>query len=100
MSSGAEAASVQMVIVVVSMLDGLVAAGAAVEATGWSKRRLFGLKGMGSLADSVRPHYRPERGRGCGQAPVVAVEEQDVGAGPAVPLPSLAPIERRTFSPD
>jgi hypothetical protein len=78
------------------LLDGLLAAGIAVEVTRRSKRRLFGLKGMALLAGAVRPPYRPEPGRGRGRPPDVVVDE-DVVAGPAVPLPPLAPIERRAF---
>jgi hypothetical protein len=47
------------------------------------------------LAAAVRPPYRPEPGRGRGR-PVVAADE-DVVAGPAAPLPPLAPVERRAF---
>jgi hypothetical protein len=62
------------------LLDLLVAAGIAVEVTRRSKRRLFGLKGMESLAAAVRLPYRPEPGRGRGR-PVVAVDE-DSSPGP------------------
>jgi hypothetical protein len=51
---------------------------------------------MASLADVVRPPYRPEPGRGRGRPPDVAVDE-DVAAGQVVPLPPLAPVERRAF---
>jgi probable HAF family extracellular repeat protein len=53
----------------IRLLDGLAAAGIAVEVTRRSKRRLFGLKGMASLADAVCPPYRPELGRGRGRPP-------------------------------
>jgi len=82
----------------IRLLDFLVAAGIAVEVTGRSKRRLFGLKeleGMELLADAVRPPRRPEPGRGRGRPPNVS--ESDVVAGPPPPLPPLTPIERRAF---
>jgi hypothetical protein len=81
------------------LLDSLVGAGIAVELTRRSKRRLFGLKGLKGterLAEAVRPPYHPEPGRGRGRPPNVAVDE-DVVAGPAVPLPPLAPIEHWAF---
>ena len=71
----------------IRLLDGLVAAGVAVEVTHRSKRRLFGLKGMAPLGEAVRPPYRPEPGRGRGRPPILAVED-DV-AGPPLPLPPL-----------
>ena len=76
----------------IRLLDGLVAAGVAVEVTHRSKRRLFGLKGMAPLGAAVRPPYRPEPGRGRGRPPTLPVEE-DVAA-PPLPLPSapLTPI--------
>jgi hypothetical protein len=81
----------------IRLLDGLVAAGVAVEVTRRSKRRLFGLKGMAPLGDAVRPPYRPEPGRGRGRPPILPVE---VGVADApLPLPSapLTPIDRRQF---
>jgi hypothetical protein len=78
------------------VLDFLVGAGIAVEVTRRSKRRLFGLKGMASLADAVRPPYRAEPRRGRGRPPVVAADDVVI-AGASVPLPPLAPIERRAF---
>jgi len=80
----------------IRLLDGLVAAGIAVEVTRRSKRRLFGLKGMASLAEVVRPPYRPESGRGRGRPPVVAAADEQIVAETAVP-PPLTPIERRAF---
>jgi hypothetical protein len=79
----------------IRLLDGLVAAGVAVEVTQRSKRRLFGLKGMAPLCEVVRPPYRPEPGRGRGRPPILPVE--DDGAGPPPPLPPLTPVDRRQF---
>ncbi len=78
----------------IRLLDGFVAGGVAVEVTGRSKRRLFGLKGMAPLGDAVRPPYRPEPGRGRGRPPILT--DEDDAAGPP-PLPPLTPIERRAF---
>ena len=81
----------------IRLLDGLVAAGVAVEVTWRSKRRLFGLKDMAPLGAAVRPPYRPEPGRGRGRPPILPVED-DVADAP-LPLPSapLTPIDRRQF---
>jgi hypothetical protein len=79
----------------IRLLDSLVAAGVAVEVTHRSKRRLFGLKGMESLAEAVRPPYRPEPGRGRGRPPILAAEDEINGPPPL--LPPLTPIERRVF---
>jgi hypothetical protein len=79
----------------IRLLDGLVVAGVAVEGTHRSKRRLFGLEGMGPLGAAVRPPYRPEPGRGRGRPPILAVED-DI-AGPPPPLPPLTAIDRRQF---
>ena len=79
----------------IHLLDGLVAAGVAVELTHRSKRRLFGLKGMEPLRDAVRAPYRPVSGRGRGRPPILAVEDEITGPPP--PLPPLTPIERRRF---
>ena len=79
----------------IRLLDGLVAAGVAVEVTHRSKRRLFGLKGMAPLGAAVRPPYRPEPGRGRGRPPILAVE--DDGAAPPLPSAALTPIDRRQF---
>ena len=81
----------------IRLLDGLVAAGVAIEVTHRSKRRLFGLKGMAPLGAAVRPPYRPEPGRGRGRPPILAVE--DDAADTPLPLPSapLTPIDRRQF---
>lgn len=49
----------------IRLLDGLVAAGIAVEVTHCSKRRLFGLKSMAPLGEAVRPPYRPEPRQAC-----------------------------------
>jgi hypothetical protein len=78
-------------------LDGLVAAGVAVEVTRRSKRRLFGLNGMAPLSEVVRLPYRPEPGRGRGRPPILVVED-DVADTP-LPLPAapLTPIDRRQF---
>jgi hypothetical protein len=79
----------------IRLLDGLVAAGVAVEVTHRSKRRLFGIEAMAPFAEAVRPPYRPEPGRRRGRPPVPTPED-DI-AGPPPPLPPLTPIERRAF---
>jgi hypothetical protein len=79
----------------IRLLDGLAAAGVAVEVTHRSKRRLFGLKGMAPLGAVVRPPYRPEPGRGRGRPPILPFE--DDGAAPPVPSAPLTPIDRRQF---
>jgi hypothetical protein len=71
----------------IQLLDGLVAAGVAVEVTRRSKRRLFGLKGMAPLVETVRPPYRPEPGRGRGRP---RLEQPDDPADSLV-LPPPAP---------
>ena len=81
----------------IRLLDGLVDAGVAVEVTHRSKRRLFGLKAMAALAEAVRPPYRPEPGRGRGRPPILPVEDDVVGPPLPLPLPPLAPVERRAF---
>jgi len=79
----------------IRLLDGLVAAGVAVEVTWRSKRRLFGLKDMAPLGAAVRPPYRPEPGRGRGRPPILPVEDDVVG--PPLPSAPLTPIDRRQF---
>jgi hypothetical protein len=79
----------------IRLLDGLVAASVAVEVTRRLKRRLFGLKGMATLSEAVRPPYRPEPGRGRGRPPILTVEGNV--AGPPLPSPPLTPIDRRQF---
>ncbi|MGH7085704.1 MAG: hypothetical protein ACREFN_12015 [Acetobacteraceae bacterium] len=79
----------------IRILDGLVAAGIAIEVTHRSKRRLFGLTGLAPLRDVVRPPYRPDPGRGRGRPRHEIVEEQAERAAPA--LPPLSPIDRRAF---
>jgi hypothetical protein len=73
----------------------LVRDGVAVEVTGRSARRLFGLRGLAPLAAAVAPPRRPEPGRGRGRPRRAAV-----GAAPETPpaLPApLGPLERRAF---
>ncbi len=77
----------------IRLLDGLVAAGVAVEITHRSKRRLFGLHGMTPLGDAVAPPYRPEPGRGRGRPPLLVEEPEQ----PPVPLPPLTPVARKQF---
>ena len=77
------------------LLDRFVAAEVAVEVTHRSARRLFGLREMAPLGEAVRPPYRPDPNRGRGRPPIFAIEEDS--AGPAVPMPPLAPVERRSF---
>ena len=61
----------------------------------WSiKDRMLLARALQQLADAARPPYRPEPGRG--RPPIIAVDE-DVVAGPAVPLPPLTRIERQPF---
>ena len=79
----------------IRLLDGLAAAGIAVEITRRSKRRLFGLEGMAPLGAAVRPPYRPEPGRGRGR-PRLDIAEH-LPETPPPPPPSLTPIERRAF---
>ena len=67
-------------------LDGLITVGIAVEVTRRSMRRLFGLKGMERLAETVRP---PGRGR----LPIVAADVEDVVAEPVVPLAAEAAFQ-------
>jgi hypothetical protein len=77
------------------LLDGLVGVGIAVKVTRRSKRRLFGQRY--GIARRRRPPALPaEPGRGRSRPPNAAVDE-DVVAGPAVPLPRLALADRRTF---
>ena len=77
----------------IGLLDSLVAAAAAIEVTHRAKRRLFGLRGMAPLGDAVRAPYRPEPGRTRGRP--MAIKEAP--EPPALPLPPLSPIERRSF---
>ena len=77
----------------IRILDDLQAAEIAIEVTHRSKRRLFGLKGLAPLRDTVRPPYRPDRDRGPGR-PRIELEHE---AAPEVspPLPPLTLIERK-----
>ena len=77
----------------IRLLDGLVAAGVAVEVTHRSKRRLFGLQGMTPLGHAVAPPYRPEPGRGRGRPPLLV----DAPERPPAPLPPLTPVARKEF---
>jgi hypothetical protein len=79
----------------IRLLDGLVAAGVAVEVTRRCKRRLFGLKGMAPLAEAVRPPYRPEPGRSRGRPPILRLEDE---ISELPPLISLTPIEQRRIN--
>jgi hypothetical protein len=64
----------------------------------WSRqRRLFRLKGIERRADVVRSPYRSKPSRGRGRPPIVAVEEEDVVAGPGALLSPPTPIERHAF---
>ena len=80
----------------IRLLDGLVAAGVAVEVTQRSKRRLFGLKGMAPLGDG-RPTALPARaGTRAGPA------TDPAGRGRCrrrhrCHQPPLTPIDRRQF---
>ncbi len=69
------------------LLDCLVATGVAVEVTRRSKRRLFGLKGMASLA-AARP---------TGPNPAAGVAGRWSSRWKSTTAPPLAPIERRAF---
>lgn len=83
----------------IRILDGLVAAGVAVEVTHRSKRRLFGLQGLAPLREIVRPPRRADRDRGRGR-PRKEVWEEPVEIAPPLPSQPLAPltsIERRAF---
>ncbi len=50
----------------IRILDALVAAAIVVAGRRRSKRRLFGLQGLGPLRDAVRPPYRQDPNRGPG----------------------------------
>ena len=76
------------------LLAGFCAEGIAIEVTHRAKRRLFGLTGLASLRDVVRPPYRPEPGRGRGRPPLAAEEAITV---PALPSPPPTPLDRRPF---
>ena len=76
------------------LLDDFRAAGIAVEVTHRSKRRLFGLSGLASLRDVVRPPYRPEPGRGRGRPRLTPPAESVL---PLLPPAPLTPIDRRPF---
>jgi hypothetical protein len=75
-----------------ALLDGLRAAGTAVEVSHRSKRRLYGLVALAPLRDEVTA---PRRGRG---RPASVVEELAAFTAPA-PRPDrpLTPIERQVF---
>jgi hypothetical protein len=77
-----------------AILDGLVRGGVAVEVTGRSARRLFGLRGLAPLAAAVAPPRRPEPGRGRGRPRRIPVAEE---TPPPPPLASLGPVERHAF---
>lgn len=69
-----------------SMLGELMETGIVVELTHRSKRRLFGLSGMGRMRDYVAPPRRPQPGRGRGR-PRAMPEAPE----PA-PLPEMPPV--------
>jgi hypothetical protein len=79
----------------IRILGVLASAEIAIEVTHRPKRRLFGLQGLASLRDVVRPPYRPDPNRGPGR-PRQEIEEELPKAAPP-PLPPLTPIERRAF---
>jgi hypothetical protein len=79
-----------------AILDGLLGAGVAVEVTGRSARRLFGLSGMAPMIEAVAPPRRPEPGRGRGR-PRQPVEEVAQAPAAPPPLPPASPLERAAF---
>jgi hypothetical protein len=77
----------------IRLLDGLLEDGVVVEVTHRSKRRLFGLKHLAPLRETVRPPYRPMPGRSRGR-PLVPLAAEDA---PLPLMPPVTPIERRAF---
>jgi hypothetical protein len=78
------------------LLEEFCSAGIAIEVTGRSKRRLFGLAGLAPVREVVRPPYRPEPGRGRGRP------RRDDATGEPEPvvipvLPSLTLLDRRAL---
>jgi len=64
---------------------------------------MYGHKAVAAAAVRAQRHrvarkaVRPPAPRARGRPPTVAVRDEDVAAGPRLPLPPLAPIERRAF---
>lgn len=80
-----------------ALLDAFRAAGFAVEVTRRSKRRLFGLIGLGPLRDAVRPPYRPDPARGRGRPRLDQPNDPADSLAPMLPSAPLTPIDRRQF---
>jgi hypothetical protein len=77
-----------------ALLEDLLRRDIAVEVTGRSARRLFGLRGLAPLAAAVVPPRRPEPGRGRGRPRTAAVADDVPSQPPAAPL---APLVRPAF---
>jgi predicted nucleic acid-binding protein len=78
-----------------AILDALVRDGIAVEVTGRSARRLFGLQGLAPLATAVAPPRRPVPGRGRGRPRLIPVVAQ--AAPRPGPIPPFEPLARSAF---
>jgi len=77
-----------------ALLEDLLRRDIAVEVTGRSARRLFGLRGLAPLAAAVAPPRRPEPGRGRGRPRTVTAVD-DIPLPP--PVAPLAPLVRPAF---
>jgi hypothetical protein len=80
-----------------ALLDAFCVAGIAIEATHRSKRRLFGLKGLAPLRESVAPPRRPEPGRGRGRPRLDRADDPAASIVPPLPPAPLSPLARRQF---
>jgi hypothetical protein len=80
-----------------ALLDEFLGMRIAIEVTHRSRRRLFGLWGLGPLRDVVRPPARPDPNRGRGRPR--HDQDDDLIDDTIIPVPPvpLSPIERRVF---
>lgn len=77
-----------------ALLEDLLRREIAVEVTGRSARRLFGLSGLAPLAAAVASPRRPEPGRGRGRPRTLPLVDE---APPPPPVAPLAPLVRPAF---
>lgn len=74
-----------------ALLEDLLRRDIAIEVTGRSARRLFGLRGLAPLAAAVAPSRRPEPGRGRGRPRAVPAVDAPPPLLPVAPRAPLAP---------
>ena len=80
-----------------ALLGELLEAGLVVELSRRSKRRLFGLAGMGRMRDYVAPPRRPQPGRGRGRPRIEREMPQPAPPAELPPAPSGGVLPRLAF---